>query len=58
LETANRLHNELVERAAENDEKLMELYFENGNLDEDEMREGIRKGTMNHDIFPVFCLSA
>jgi elongation factor G len=58
LEIANRLHNELVERAAENDEKLMELYFENGNLDEDEMREGIRKGTMNHDIFPVFCLSA
>ncbi len=58
LETANRLHNELVERAAENDEKLMELYFEKGNLDEDEMREGIRKGMMNHDIFPVFCLSA
>lgn len=58
LETANRLHNELVERAAENDEKLMELYFEKGNLDEDEMRLGISKGMMNHDIFPVFCLSA
>lgn len=58
LETANRLHNELVERAAENDEKLMELYFEKGSLDEDEMRQGIKKGMMNHDIFPVFCLSA
>lgn len=58
LETANRLHNELVERAAENDEKLMELYFEKGNLDEDEMRLGISKGMMNHDVFPVFCLSA
>ncbi len=58
IETANRLHNELVERAAENDEKLMELYFQKGNLDEDEMRIGINKGMMNHDIFPVFCLSA
>ncbi|HEX5001603.1 MAG TPA: elongation factor G [Bacteroidia bacterium] len=55
---ANQLHNELVERAAENDEKLMELYFEKGNLDEDEMRKGIKLGMMHHDIFPVFCLSA
>jgi elongation factor G len=58
LERANRLHNELVEKAAENDEKLMELYFQKGNLDEDEMRIGIKKGMMNHDLFPVFCLSA
>jgi len=58
IENANQLHNELVEKAAENDEKLMELYFQKGNLDEDEMRIGIKKGMMNHDIFPVFCLSA
>jgi len=58
LENANKLHNELVEKAAENDEKLMELYFEKGNLDEDELREGIKKGMMNHQVFPVFCLSA
>ena len=58
MENANRLHNELVEKAAENDEKLMELYFQKGNLDEDEMRIGIKQGMMNHDIFPVFCLSA
>jgi len=58
MERANQLHNELVEKAAENDEKLMELYFQKGNLDEDEMRIGIKKGMMNHDIFPVFCLSA
>ncbi len=57
-ERANKLHNELVEKAAENDEKLMELYFEKGSLDEDEMRIGIKKGMMNHDIFPVFCISA
>jgi elongation factor G len=58
LEQANLLHNQLVEKAAENDEKLMELYFEKGNLDEDELREGIKTGMMNHQIFPVFCLSA
>ena len=58
LERANQLHNELVEKAAENDENLMELFFQKGNLDEDEMRIGIKKGMMNHDIFPVFCLSA
>ncbi|MBL0097280.1 MAG: elongation factor G [Bacteroidetes bacterium] len=58
LERANQLHNELVEKAAENDEKLMELYFEKGNLDEDELREGLKLGMMNHHVFPVFCLSA
>jgi elongation factor G len=57
-EKANTLHNELVEKAAENDEKLMEKYFEKGTLDEDEMREGIRLGMIHHDVFPVFCMSA
>ncbi len=57
-EKANKLHNELVEKAAENDEKLMELYFEKGELDEDELRQGIKIGMMKHSLFPVFCLSA
>src|SRR5260221_3318213 len=57
-EKANRLHNELVEKAAENDEKLMEKYFEKGTLDEDEMREGLKLGMIHHDVFPVFCMSA
>ena len=55
---ANELHNELVEKAAENDEELMELYFEKGNLDEDELRKGLKIGMMKHDVFPIFCLSA
>ncbi len=55
---ANRLHNELVEKAAENDEGLMEKYFEKGTLDEDELREGLKLGMIHHDIFPVFCMSA
>ncbi|HMR45747.1 MAG TPA: elongation factor G [Bacteroidia bacterium] len=58
MEYAKKLHNELVEKAAENDEKLMELYFERGSLDEDEMKQGLKAGMMAHQIFPVFCLSA
>ncbi|HEX8041377.1 MAG TPA: elongation factor G [Chryseosolibacter sp.] len=57
-EKADRLHNELVEKAAENDETLMEKYFEKGTLDEDEMRTGLKAGMIHHDIFPVFCMSA
>ena len=57
-EKADRLHNELVEKAAENDEGLMEKYFDQGTLDEDEMRAGLKLGMIHHSIFPVFCMSA
>ncbi len=57
-EKANQLHNELVEKAAENDEKLMEKYFDQGTLNEDEMRQGIKLGMIDHDVFPVFVMSA
>ena len=57
-ERANALHNALVEKAAENDEQLMELYFEKGELNEDEMRQGLKIGMMNHEVFPIFCMSA
>ena len=55
---ADQLHNELVEKAAENDEELMELFFDKGTLNENEMRQGIKAGMLNHDLFPVFCVSA
>ncbi|MDE6097140.1 MAG: elongation factor G [Muribaculaceae bacterium] len=58
MEKANELHNTLVEAAAENDETLMDKYFEQGHLSEDEMREGIRKGLIDRSIFPVFIVSA
>jgi elongation factor G len=58
LEKADRLHNELVEKAAVNDDELMELYFEKGNLDEDELRKGLKIGMLKHEVFPIFCLSA
>jgi elongation factor G len=57
-ERADQLHNELVEKAAENDEELLELFFEKGTLNEDEMRVGIKAGMLNHELFPVFCVSA
>ncbi len=58
LEKANDLHNKLVEAAAEHDEGLMDKYFSEGNLSEDDMRFGIRKGLIHRDIFPVFCVCA
>ena len=58
LERARELNQKLVEAAAENDETLMEKFFEKGSLTEDEMREGIRKGLVDRSIYPVFCVSA
>src|SRR6185437_10564464 len=57
-ERADRLHKDLIEAIAGNDETLMEKYFEKGELDEDEMRDGLKKAMINHDLFPLFCLSA
>ncbi len=52
------LHQELVEAIASNDETLMEHYFDRGELEEDELKEGMKKAMISHDIFPLFCLSA
>ncbi|MCI6491327.1 MAG: elongation factor G [Prevotella sp.] len=57
-EKAMELHKALVEAAAENDETLMEKFFETETLTEDELREGIRKGLVTRSIFPVFCVCA
>ncbi len=57
-EKAAEYHRILVEAAAENDESLMELFFEKGSLTEEEMREGIRQGLISRGMFPVFCVSA
>jgi elongation factor G len=57
-ERAEQLHRELVEAIASNDETLMEKYFEQEELSEDEMKEGLKKAMIQHDLFPLFCLSA
>ena len=58
MDKAMEMHRALVEAAAENDESLMEKFFESESLTEDEMREGIRKGLVTRSIFPVFCVCA
>ena len=58
MEKATELHKALVEAAAEHDEGLMEKFFEQDSLTEDEMREGIRKGLASRGMFPVFCVCA
>ena len=58
INKAQDLHNALVEAAAEHDEALMEKFFDQGSLSEEEMRIGIRKGMLHRDMFPVFCVSA
>ncbi len=55
---ADQLRTRLVEAAAEADERLMERYFENGDLCEREIRRGIRIRALNGEIVPVFCGSA
>lgn len=57
-EKAAQLHQKLVESAAEHEEALMEKFFEEGTLSEDDMRYGIRRGLVKRDIFPIFCVCA
>lgn len=58
METAQQLQAELIEKAAESEESLMELFFENDTLTEEEMKSGIKKGLISRAIIPVFCSSA
>lgn len=55
---AMEMHNKLVEAAAENDEGLMDKFFEQGTLSEEEMTQGLRIALAHQQIFPVFCCSA
>ena len=58
MQRAQEMHNQLVEAAAENDENLMEMFFEHGTLNEEELAEGLRIALANQEIYPVFCMSA
>ena len=58
MEKAMAMHRALVEAAAENDEELMEKFFDTETLTEDELRTGIRKGLAARSMFPVFCVCA
>ncbi|MFH0894770.1 MAG: GTP-binding protein, partial [Bacteroidota bacterium] len=53
---AEELHTKIVEVAAECDEAMMEKFFENGVLTEQEIRDGIRKGIAGRNVYPLFCV--
>lgn len=55
---AEELHAELIEVAAAGEDALMELFFENGTLTEEEMLRGIKTGLIGRNMFPVFCINA
>lgn len=55
---AEELQTELIEKAAESNEDLMEVFFENGTLTEQEMIGGIKEGLKTRGMFPVFCINA
>ncbi|MCB0598739.1 MAG: elongation factor G [Lewinellaceae bacterium] len=58
IERAQEMHNALVEAAAENDEGLMEKFFEEGSLTEEELTEGLRIAIAHQELYPVFCCSS
>ena len=58
MDKAKQLHNDLIEAIAENDETLMERYFEKGTLDETDMQKGLLISIRDHELFPMFCISA
>lgn len=51
-------HQELIEYVAESDDTLLEKFFEQGNLSEEEMRSGIHDAIQNQSFIPLFCTSA
>jgi elongation factor G len=57
-EQAKKLREELIEKVAESDEELMNIFFENGGLSDEEFDKGLATGLLNRKIYPVFCTSA
>ena len=57
-ELAQEYHDKMVEAACEQDEELMMKYLDGGELSEEEIKKGIRIGTLNNTIVPVTCGSS
>ena len=55
MELAQKYHDELIEHVAEQDEALMEKFFEGEELSIDEIKTCIRKATINNQMVPVTC---
>ena len=57
-ETAEEWHHKMLDVVASEDEELLEKYLSDNDLDPEEIRVVIRKGTINRDFVPVMCGSA
>ncbi|MCD4682561.1 MAG: elongation factor G, partial [Bacteroidales bacterium] len=55
---AEELQTAMIEDLASSDEELMEKFFENGTLTEDEMRQALKVGLKTRGLFPVLCVGA
>lgn len=55
---AAELHKKLIEYVAESDDSLMEKFFDQGGLSEEEWRAGIHKAVQNQTFTPLYCTSA
>ena len=55
---AQEWHEKMVEAASESSERLVEKYLENGDLSEQEIREGLRRRALANEIVPMLCGSA
>jgi elongation factor G len=58
LPKANKLREELIEKVAETDEAIMNSFFENAGLTDDEFTKGLRIGLKNRKLFPILCASS
>jgi elongation factor G len=53
-EEAQRLHEELIEKVAESDEALLNKFFENGTLSDEDIVTGMKRGILERKVFPIF----
>ena len=55
---AEALHEELIEKIAEMDEAMMNKFFEEGTLQQEDLERGLRKALNERKIFPLLCLGS
>ncbi len=58
MEEAKKYRAELVEAVAEQDDELMEKFFEDGDLSVEDLKKGLRKATISMSVTPVLCGSS
>jgi elongation factor G len=57
-ETADEWREKLIEKVAEGDDTLMEKFFEQGGLSQEELLDGLKREVAHHEIYPVLCTAS